>query len=515
LFDKTLQTKGQYNPSFDDFQFLGSYDLPNNYQVQLLFLTARNKFDLTPQSWFGNFQTSRLDIKQVTLNFDGSSNYKYNTNLLGLKFLAPLSKNSSLITSIAYYSDKELNNKNLSYDVYYSNNAYNPQDNMRYLETGHEFAQNYVNTERFELKSDYNLNYKTYTISAGTTLRYSKMESSLDESIHYTGADSVLNFSSYANQKLNADFNSLSAYIAGNIFLNSKLSANAGLRMLKYYFNGEFLISPRGSISYKPDTSNSFNLAWGYYYQPPYFYETRDKSIKGAKSLSAQKDVQYNLSWKNNFKENAMFTAELFYKDLSRLIPYYINGLDLTYGDKNNYEGFAYGLDLQYKGELVKGMETWIGYSYLNAEEKETPGNFPYIKSPMDQTHTIRIFLQDRVKKHQNFQVHVLFLFGTGYRLYPMISAHGATPGSYQVVPNYNVTEEYPFYFRVDMGLTYEFNIFDRRNIIFTVDVLNVFNKYNITSYSWYHVFPETTQPVPIPNILSPRFFNLGFKLNF
>ena len=515
LFDKTLQTKGQYKPSFDDFQFLGSYDLPNNYQVQLLFLTAKNNFDLTPQSWFGNFQTSYLDIKQVTLDFDGNSNYKYSTNLLGLKFLAPLSDNSSLTTSIAYYSDKELYNKNLSYDVYYSNDAYNPQDNIRYLETGHEFAQNYLNTERFELKSDYNLNYKTQTISAGATLRYSKMESSLDELTYYTGADSVLNFSSYAIKKLNADFNSLSAYIAGNIFLNSKLSANAGLRVLKYYFNGEFLISPRASISYKPDTSNSFNLTWGYYYQPPYFYETRDKSITVAKSLLAQKDVQYNLSWKNNFKENSKFTAELFYKDLSRLIPYYINEMDLTYGDKNNYEGFAYGLDLQYEGELVKGMETWIGYSYLNAEEKETPGNFSYVKSPLDQTHTIRIFLQDRVKKHQNFQVHVLFLFGTGYSYYPMVSVHGATPGSYQVVPDYNVTEEYPFYFRVDMGLTYEFNIFDRKNIIFIVDVLNVFNKYNITSYSWYHVFPETAQPVPIANILSPRFFNLGFKLNF
>jgi hypothetical protein len=144
LFDKTLQTKGKYKPSFHDFQFLGSYDLPDNYQVQLLFLTANNNFELTPQSWFGNFQTSFLDIKQLTLNFDGSSNYKYNTNLLGLKFLAPLSDNSGLTTSIAYYSDKEVNNKNLSYDVYYSNDAYNPQDNKRYLETGHEFAQNYV-----------------------------------------------------------------------------------------------------------------------------------------------------------------------------------------------------------------------------------------------------------------------------------------------------------------------------------------------------------------------------------
>jgi len=96
-----------------------------------------------------------------------------------------------------------------------------------------------------------------------------------------------------------------------------------------------------------------------------------------------------------------------------------------------------------------------------------------------------------------------------------MISIPGATPGSYQVVPDYNVTDEYPFYFRVDMGLTFEFNILDRKKIIFTVEVLNIFNQYNVTSYSWYHVFAGATQPVPLPNILSPRYLNVGCKLNF
>jgi outer membrane receptor protein involved in Fe transport len=151
----------------------------------------------------------------------------------------------------------------------------------------------------------------------------------------------------------------------------------------------------------------------------------------------------------------------------------------------------------------------------MNAEERQTPGNYPYIKSPLDQTHTIRIFLQDQGRLHQNFKAHVLLLFGTGYFYYPMVSVPGTTPGSYQVVPDYNTTEQYPFYFRVDMGLTFEFNIFDRKNITLTADVLNVFNQYNITSYSWYSVFPETTQPVPIPNILSARYLNLGFKVDF
>ena len=45
--------------------------------------------------------------------------------------------------------------------------------------------------ERIELMSDYTLNYKTQTIKAGARCRYSKMESSLDESTSYLGADSV------------------------------------------------------------------------------------------------------------------------------------------------------------------------------------------------------------------------------------------------------------------------------------------------------------------------------------
>jgi len=515
LFDKTLQTSGLYKPSFDDYQFFGSYNFPENYIVQLLFITAKNNFELTPQSWFGNFQSPGIGIQQITLDFGGNSDYKYNSNLAGLKFIAPLSENSSLTTSLAYYSDKEFYNTNLSYKVYYSEDAYHPQDNIQYLETGYQFADNSLNSERVELMSDYTLNYKTQTIKAGAAFRYSKMESTLDESTSFLGVDSVLNAANNSIQKLNTEFNSLSGYVEDNIFFNSKLSANAGLRALKYYFNGEFLLSPRAGLTYKPDSLNSLNLSWGYYYQPPYFYETWDKSLTAAKSLLAQKDVQYDLSWEYQFKPQSKFTAELYYKDLTRLIPYYVDQLQLTYGDQNNYEGYAYGLDLQYEGELTRGIETWIGYSYLNAQEKQTTGSNPYENSPFNQGHTIRIFLQDHSTSHPNFQAHVLFLLGSGYYYYPMISVPGAAPGTYQIVPDYNVTDEYPFYFRVDMGLTFEFIILDHRKITFTAEVLNVFNQYNVTSYSWYHVFQQTTQPVPVPNILSPRYFNAGFKLEF
>jgi outer membrane receptor for ferrienterochelin and colicin len=378
----------------------------------------------------------------------------------------------------------------------------------------YEVIDNSLISERIELKSNYTLTSLAHTVNAGLDIRFAKLESSLDRSTLYSGADSRLHALNYANQKLNTNFNSVSAYIEDNIYLNTELSANAGVRVLKYYFNGENLVSPRAGITFRPRPVHSLSLTWGYYYQPPYFYETWDKNLQTAKSLAAQKDVQYNLSWEYQFKEHSKFTAEVFYKDLTRLIPYYLDQLRLTYGAANNYKGFATGMDLQYEGEVVRGLRTWIGYSYLNSEEKDTRGTSSYKSRPLEQTHTIRIFLQDHGRSNPNLRVHVLYLLGSGYHFYPMISIPGTTPGSYEIVPDFNSIDEYPFYFRVDMGMTYEIPFHDGKRIILRAEVLNVFNKYNVSSYSWY-VYKENTKPELVPNILSPRYFNVGFKFDF
>jgi hypothetical protein len=515
LFDKKMQKSGLYEPSFDDLQFLGSYNLPDNFALQLLLMTARNDFESKPQSWFGNFQTLNKGAQQISSDFAGNSNYQYATNLLGLKLITPFNENSRLTTSLAYSTNKESYTTTLSTTMSSPVSDLNPPNTTPYFGKGYEFTDNSLTMKRIEFMSDYILNVEAQTIKAGVNFRSSKLESSLDESTSFLGTDSALKTLNEAKQKLNADFNALSVYIEDNIFLNDKLSVNAGVRALNYYFNGEFMLSPRAGISYRHNTLNTWTLSWGYYYQPPYFYETWGKNLPAAQSLSAQKNVQYNLCWEDRFREHARITTEIYYKRLSRLIRCNVDQLQLTYGDENNYEGYAYGLDLQYEGELVPGMETWIGYSYLNAQEKKTPGNFPYESSPLDQTNTIRIFLQDHIRSHPNDQAHVLFLVGSGYHYHPMIRVPGPSPGSYEIVPDYLTTGEYPFYFRVDMGLTFDFRIFDNERIVFNADVLNVFNKPNVSSYSWFQGSPQATRMTPVPNILSPRYFNAGFKLYF
>jgi hypothetical protein len=510
-FTSVLQTKGNYLPRYTDFQLLTSYTFPDNTKLDLLFITARNNFNLTPQDWNGDFAVGWYDLfRRVALKFTGADDYRYDSNLLGLKFTIPLNQNSNLSSSFAYYSDREFYNKNLSYGIYYSPDAQSPQDGISFLGTGYDYADNSLKMDRLEIKTEYYSDYGTHSTKAGIALRSSLMDNSLNESTYYIPPSSAPYIAESAQR---FTFNSISAYLGENIILNSEIVADLGLRALKYYFNGEFLVSPRASISFHPDSTNSLSFGWGYYYQPPYFYETRDKNESVAKSLRSQRAIHYVTRYESKFRKNSSVMAEIYYKDLTKLLPYsYTNQLELTYGDTNNYNGYAYGFDLQYQGELTERLDTWIGYDYLVARERKA--GEPYQRSLLDQTHTIRIFLQDAMPEIPNSQVHVRLLFGTGYLYHPLVSAPSAdSMVSSQMVPDYNQVNGYPFYFRVDMGLTYKIVLGEKRNVVLSAEIFNVFNKRNIVSYSWYIVSPEFQTPVKVPNLLSTRYFNIGVRV--
>lgn len=515
LFADRLQTSGKYTPLFYDFQLMSSYNFSESSSVEVFFLKAYNKFNLTPDSWDGYFQLSRADIRQVTLEYDGEQYYSFNRNIAGLKYLSQLSENLGVDFSFAYYSNKENENKNLVGRVYYSEDAYNPLDNRLYLKSVYDSDNNNLQVNTYELKSDISYKMKNHNLLVGIDGKLSDMKNSLDESTHEAGPDTVLNppFNLKLNQDIN--FNSVSGYILDDIYFNERLQANLGLRLLKYFYNNQTLISPRMNINYNLNAENKINFGWGFYYQPPFYYELRDKDLSKIKPLLAQKSVQYVLSWENKINPESGLLAEIYYKRLTNLIPYSVDQLKLVYGDQNNFEGYAYGLDLQYRGELVKGITSWIGYSYLNTKEKDLSNNTGYIPRLLDQNHTIRIYLQDRAERHKNFQSHVVFIFGSGFLYHLEKTVTDPVTGVNTITVDYDRVETFPFYFRVDMGLTFDFKLGGGYNLTLTPEVYNVFNQYNIASYSWYHVLPDTKQPVPIANIYSKRFFNVGVELRF
>lgn len=57
------------------------------------------------------------------------------------------------------------------------------------------------------------------------------------------------------------------------------------------------------------------------------------------------------------------FTAEAYYKHLSHLIPYSVEGLRIVYSGLNEGKGYATGIDLKLFGEFVPGTDSWVTFS--------------------------------------------------------------------------------------------------------------------------------------------------------
>src|SRR5690606_17682020 len=148
----------------------------------------------------------------------------------------------------------------------------------------------------------------------------------------------------------------------------------------------------------------------------------------------------------------------------------------IVYLQENSRKGYAYGIDLMFQGEIVEGMNSWIGYGYLDSKEKEINSSADYQRRLLDQTHTIQVFLQDRMRKLPNWQSHFRFLVGSGYLYYIRRLENDPVSGRDFISVYVNKPREYFLYLRADMGLSVTLDILKNYKMVITGEVLNVFN---------------------------------------
>jgi len=159
-------------------------------------------------------------------------------------------------------------------------------------------------------------------------------------------------------------------------------------------------------------------------------------------------------------------------------------------------------------------MRSIFGYSYLDTKER-TKGTTDYKRRLLDQTHTLQIFLQDKIKKHPNWQSHLRFLFGSGLLYYNRVTRTDPETGNKFIEVDIENPQEYFLFFRVDMGLSASFDVFEEYKLIAVAEVLNVFDHLNYGSYDWVQALEQAEAPVKIPRVLSKRFFNIRVEFRF
>jgi len=511
-FLNTLQTRGDYESSFSDIQVLTNYEISESSDLELFGIYAENKFKFIPKTWDGNFGGFRRgDQRGLSIDFLGDKTFSYYTNLFGLKYQNEITKSILLNLSVSKYLTEEKENYNTSNKIYYYLNPLRPEEDREYLKTQFEQGNNFVKLNSYRTKAYLNFTFAQHIIDLGTEYRFVKLENQLNESFYEEGEETLLGKSFSNKYNANYTLKSFSLFAEDNISFSNKLNAKIGIRFLNYEYSNENLISPRVTFSYQPTLLHNITFSWGYYYQPPFINELRGTRTNNLKS---QKAIHYVLNWEYLFKEKLKLKTEIYYKNLQNLIPFYFDEYKMIYTATNNREGFAKGIDIMVEGELVDGMKSWFGYSYLDTRERKI-GFSKFHRRLYDQTHTLQIFFQDKMGKHKNWQSHLRFLAGSGFLYYNRYLSYSPLTKTSNIEISFENPNEYLFYLRVDMGLSANFDIGNGYKIIGVTEILNIFNRYNAGAYIWVQALKEIKAPINIPQILSKRFFNIRLQLVF
>lgn len=535
----SLETKGEYDPEFFDYQTNLNWKISPKWKVSFLGNIAVNNYKFQPVDRETNFGTSS-DAKQFKVFFDGMEKDRFETyfGALNLTYKHSRSTDFSLIAS-GY-----LTNELVSYDIsgeYWLDQAGttgegNP-DNAIGGELGvgryHEHARNRLKIGVMSLGLSGHTAIKHHNLSYGfnfnlQTIMERAREWELRDSAGYTLPTDGQHIRMIYNLSSHQDLSTtrMAFYVADSYRLQTSsgyFAFNGGLRFSYWDFNKEFLVSPRLNIAFVPERNSSLTLrfATGLYYQQPFYKEFRrpvadadgNTTINLNSEIKSQQSLHFILGGDYTFRMfNRPFklSGEAYYKKLNKLIPYEIDNLKVVYEGVNLTNGYTAGLDLKLFGQFVPGTDSWISFSLMKTGENLNGVTVP---RPTDQRYSFALYFTDYFPKFPKLKFSLRGIFSDGL---PTTAPHSSRDKGYFRAPAYK---------RVDVGLNYALlapqdnestpSGLHRwlKSIWLGVDVFNLLDISNVSSYYW--VTDVNNIQYAVPNYLTRRQFNVRLTIDF
>lgn len=567
----SLETSGEYQPNFLDFQGLVRWKPSPVFHVSFLGNLSDNQYQMIPKSRETRFGTINQALR-FKVYFDGKEEDRFRTYNSALTFKYKPSEELELkLINAAYIA-----NETETYDIqgqYWldelktdmGDEDFGSAGLNRGVGTYLHHARNYLNARVFKLKHVGKYISDEWNLRWGMKIQRELIDDKMWEwrmldSAGYSlphASDNIGGITNNnelpINELIIAD-NSLASYRHTGYLQNKwDLSGDTtdyylttGLRFHHWSVNGDWLVSPRVALNINPDWESDINyrISTGYYYQPPFYRELRgfdgelNKDIKAQKSIHFVAGQYWNFDiWDRPFR----LATEVYYKHLENLIPYEVENLRIRYFADNMSHGYATGIDLKLHGEFVKGVQSYAGlsvmqtqediegdyyYDYYNADgEKIVPGvtvddkavdsvrrEPGYIPRPTDRRVNFSLFFQDYIPKNPTYKMHLNLVFGTGLPF---------GPPSHE---RYKDVFRMPSYKRVDIGFSKQLKKEDQtlkanspfrhfKSIWLTLEVFNLLQIKNTISYLW--ITDITNRRYAIPNYLTSRRINLRLKATF
>ncbi len=527
-----LDEKGEYNPDFIDIQTYITYRLTDKFDISFLGNITRNKYQFVPQTRITSFGTWDTPMNtKIYFNGQEVDDFKTSLGALSANYHPNIDLNLKFIASAFITSEYE------TYDImgqYYLNQL---ERNMSTEEFGDSVlnlgvgtfinhARNYLDATVFNFSHRGAFNSENHLVNWGVKFQHESFKDKMKEwiyrdstgySIPYSDKEVLLYYTLKGKNQINS--NRITGFIQDtwNFPVNiGSLYITGGVRFNYWDFSKEFLISPRASLSYFPEWKEkiSFNLSGGVYYQSPFFKELKKRDGTINYDIKAQRSYQIVLgsdyiltAWNRPFR----FTAEAYYKSMSRLIPYNIDNVRIRYLSEQKSTGYATGVDFNINGEFVSGVQSWASLSLMQTKEDIEGDGHGYIPRPTDQWLNFSLFFQDYFPGNPSYKMQLSGFYGS--RL-PVGPPHSERHQNIFRMPPYR---------RIDLGLSKviispanksEHRLAHHINDMWlSLEVFNLLNINNTISYFW--VSSIYGDQFAVPNYLTNRKLNLKLTIKF
>ena len=534
---KTMDTDAEYQPDFVDLQSYMTYQLAPKWEVNFLGNLASNTFKFTPHKRETNFGTVE-NAQRFEVYFPNSREQdKFQTIFGALTLKHNPNEKTELGLQASAFSSKEIETYDITGEYWLGDATTENDNNQNALEIAryHEHARNRLSSTIMNVGHYGSSKIKNNTLKWGATVQMEKINDRISEwekrdsagySLPQTGNGVNVISNLYSDNDLSTT--RISGYLQDVFKFRTKqgmFTLIGGIRGSYWSYNKEFIFSPRVSLGFIPnfDQNLTFRAATGIYYQSPFYKELRttvqdaagNDIIELNKDIKSQRSIHFILGGDYTFRaadRNFKVSADLYYKKLDDLIPYTVDNVKIRYYGENCAKGHAMGIDVKFFGEFVPGTDSWISFSLMKAEQ--TIRDMVTVPMPNSQGYNVSLFFQDYFPGYKRVKLNLKGVLSGGL---PFI----APRTKYEDVKS---TFRTPAYKRVDLGFSYQLAggtdaIMDRgvfrhlKNIWIGVDVFNLFDIKNVSSYYW--ITNIDNQQYAVPNYLTGRQLNARLIVDF
>ena len=528
----SLDSKGEYDPTFFDYQLNMNYKPNDKIAVNLLGNINLNHYNFKPHDRETSFGIAD-DVKKFKVYFDGEEKDRFETYLGALS----VTWRPSQVFTLQSGAGAFLTNEFVSYDIsgeYWLDQAGTSGSGGIGGEQGvgkyMEHSRNRLKASVFQVWTNARTQIARQNISIGLqyqheTFRDRSREWEWRDSAGYSlptapeGVHLLYNLTS----RQDVVTNRIAFFVQDTYHLNTDaafMTFNGGVRVSYWDFNKETLVSPRFNFSISPAAFNrwTYRAAFGWYYQSPFFKEYRravqDEAGNGTvelnRNIKSPRSIQVILSTDFTFRAlNRPFklTAEAYYKNISRMISYEYDNLKVNYSGVNDSKGYIMGLDLRFFGQFVEGSDSWISFSLMKTQQELNGKKMPM---PSDHRYSVALFFTDYFPKFPKLKFALRGIFSDGLTMVPPRQSRDVT------------WFRAPAYKRVDIGLSYQIVGSPKgeqprkgwlKDLTIGVDLFNLFDITNVSSYYW--ITDVNNLQYAVPNYLTRRQFNVRLSIEF